>query len=101
MKTVVRRRIAAAVVAAAGTGALSLLGVAPASASDSGLFSFATYRRTAEMAVSEAVGMAEEAAREAGFAGECTVVRVVVTEIPNDPYRGHIFNASATVSCLR
>ncbi|HEX6682300.1 MAG TPA: hypothetical protein VF062_05870 [Candidatus Limnocylindrales bacterium] len=46
--------------------------------------------------------MAQEAAREAGFFGPCTIARgPFVTEIFNDPNRGHTFNASVTLSCER
>jgi hypothetical protein len=75
--------------------------VAGSPASASSVFGGAAYRSTARSAVFEAFGMAQEAAREAGSC-ECTIVRgPMVTEIPDDPYREHTFNASVAIGYER
>jgi hypothetical protein len=92
------RRAAAGLAVVAGVTAPGVLAASPASAS--ALFGGSAYARTAEWAVLNAFGVAQYDAQEAGFFGQCTIVgQPRVTEIPNDPYRGHTFNASLWVSC--
>jgi hypothetical protein len=60
----------------------------------------AAYARTPEWAVLNALGVAQADAEAAGFFGQCTIVgQPRITEIPDDPYRGHTFNASLKASC--
>jgi hypothetical protein len=98
MKLTWGRRAGVGLTVAAGAMTLVALAASPALASP--LFCGAGRGLNVEVAIQGAVWDAQTSAQSEGFYGDCTVVgEPAIFETTNDPYFGHIFRASVTVSC--
>jgi hypothetical protein len=93
------RRASGAGVAA---GAMALVALMASGAAASPLFCGASRGLTADVAIQGAVDDARNSAQSEGFYGPCTLADdPQIFETFNDPYFGHIFRASVTVTCER